>query len=102
MRDMFKSISKFVWATTLDLIMGYYHIRLNYSAQDKCTIILPWGKYCYNALPIGFVGSRDIFQHTLGSLFLDLPHILVYLDNIIVIRNETFEEHMQQLGEVLG
>ena len=82
--------------------MGYYYLRLNQSMRNKCTIILSWGKYCYNALPMGFVGSSNIFQYTLGSLFLDLSHVLVYLDDIIVSRNATFSKHIELLEEVLG
>ena len=33
----------FTFATSLDLIMGYYTIRLDSDAQKICTIILPWG-----------------------------------------------------------
>jgi hypothetical protein len=38
-------------ATTLDLNMGYYTIRLDLTAAEMCTIIFPWGKYCQWDLP---------------------------------------------------
>jgi hypothetical protein len=33
------------YATTLELIMGYYTIGLDPTAAKMCTIIFPWGKY---------------------------------------------------------
>jgi hypothetical protein len=38
------------YATTLDLNMGYYTIRLDPDASKVCTIIFPWGKYSYKRL----------------------------------------------------
>ena len=42
-----------MYATTLDLNMGYYTIRLDEASQDICTIVTPWGKYAYRRLPMG-------------------------------------------------
>ncbi len=47
----------FTYAAALDLNMGYYTIRLDSMASKMCTIILPWGKYSYKRLPMGFGGS---------------------------------------------
>ncbi len=37
----------FAYATSLDLNMGYFTIRLDPDASKICTIILPSGKYAY-------------------------------------------------------
>ena len=50
------------YATTLDLNMGYYTIRLDPDSSKICTLIFPWGKYSYLQLPMGIAGSPDIFQ----------------------------------------
>ena len=94
-KDMLHYVGRMRWATAVDLSMGYYHMKLNKELQDVCSIILPLGKYCYNALPMGFCGSTDIFQHALGTLFADLAHVLVYLDDIIIIGTGSYAEHLQ-------
>ena len=33
------------YAASLDLDIGYYHIRLSKNASNLCKIILPWRKY---------------------------------------------------------
>ena len=75
---------------------------LNKKARDLCTIILPWGKYSYNSLPMGFVGSSDIFQNVLGTMFADLEYVLVHIDDIIIIGTEDFDSHLEQIEEVLA
>ncbi len=50
------------FATSLDLNMGNYTIRLDLDSSKICTIIFPWGKYSYKQLPMGIAGSPDIFQ----------------------------------------
>ncbi len=42
-----QEIEGFFYATTLDLNMGCYTIRLDPDASKFCTIIFPWGKYSY-------------------------------------------------------
>jgi hypothetical protein len=63
-----QELEGFTYATTLDLNMGYYTIRLDPTAAKMCTIIFPWGKNLYQRLPMGFVGSADIFQAEMGNL----------------------------------
>ena len=37
-----------------------------------------------------------------NTLFLDFQFVLVFLDDIIIIGCGTYEEHMEQVKEVLG
>ena len=37
---------------SLDLNMGYYHIRLSENTSNLCAIVLPWGGYCYKLVPM--------------------------------------------------
>ena len=43
--EMLLNLEGFQYAMSLDLNMGYYHIRLSNQASNLCTIIIPWGKY---------------------------------------------------------
>jgi hypothetical protein len=79
----------------IDLSMGYYHIPLDLEAQELCTTILPWGKYQYKRLPMGMKTSPDIFQRNMCDLLGDIPNIQVYLDDILITSNGTFEEHAE-------
>jgi hypothetical protein len=80
--------------------MGYYHISLDLEAQKLCTTILTWGKYQYKRLPV-VKTSPDIFQRIMYELLGDIPNIQVYLDDIIITSNGTFEEHSANMEQVL-
>jgi hypothetical protein len=45
-----QELEGFTYATTLDLNMGYYTIRLDPTAAKMCNIIFPRGKYSYQRL----------------------------------------------------
>jgi hypothetical protein len=57
-----QELEGFSYATTLDLNMDYYTIRLDPDASKICMVIFPWSKYSYKRLPMGIAGSPDIFQ----------------------------------------
>jgi len=60
--DLTLKLEGFQYGTSLDLNMGYYHIELNPASRQLCTIVLPWGKYEYQRLPMGLCNSPDIFK----------------------------------------
>jgi hypothetical protein len=90
----------FTYATTLDLNMGYYTIRLDPTAAKMCTIIFPWGKYSHQRLPMGFVGSADIFQAEMGNLMATLEYVRVYIDNLLVITKGSLNDYLDKLKRV--
>jgi hypothetical protein len=55
--DMLQKLEGFMYATSLDLNMGYYHMLLTPFARRLCTIVLPWAKYKYFRLPMGLYQS---------------------------------------------
>jgi hypothetical protein len=60
--DILSKLSRFKYATAIDLSMVYYHIQLDLVGQKFCTTIFPWGKYQYKRLPMGVKTSPDISQ----------------------------------------
>jgi hypothetical protein len=95
-RDLLRKLGGFKYATAIDLSMGYYHIPLDLEVQKLCTtIILHWGKYQYKRLPMGVKTSPDIFQRIMHELLEYIPNIQVYLDDILITSNGTFEEYAE-------
>jgi hypothetical protein len=70
-QDMLLKLEGFLYATSLDLNMGYYHIHLTPESSSYCTDILPWGKYEYLRLPMGlYVIPQTFFKRKWGSYFM--------------------------------
>eukprot|EP00978_Attheya_sp_CCMP212_P040273 scaffold217979_cov64-Attheya_sp.AAC.1 len=83
-QDLLQKIEGFNFATSLDLNMGYYTIRLTPNASRLCTIVFPWGQYEeYLRLPMGVHNSPGIFQHQMSSLMAGLEFVRSYLDDIL-------------------
>jgi hypothetical protein len=80
-----QEIQGFLFATALDLNMGYYTNRLDPDASKICTIIFPWGKYCYKQLPMGIAGSPDMFHGKMSALMESLECVRAYLDDLLCI-----------------
>jgi hypothetical protein len=95
-----QELEGFTYATTLDLNMGYYTIRLDPTAAKMCTIIFPWGKYSYQRLPMGFAGSADIFQAEIGNLMATLEYVRAYIDDLLVITKGSLDDRLDILKQV--
>jgi hypothetical protein len=95
-----QEIAGFTYATTLDLNMGYYTIRLDPTAAKMCTIIFPWGKYSYQRLPMGFAGLADIFQAEMGNPMATMEYIKAYIDDLLVITKGSLDDHLDKLKQV--
>jgi hypothetical protein len=95
-----QELEGFTYATTLDLNMGSYTIRLDPTAAEMCIIIFPWGKYSYQILPMGFAGSADIFQAEMGNLMATLEYLRAYNDDLLVITKGSLDYHLDKLKQV--
>jgi hypothetical protein len=96
-----QEIEGFSYATTPDLNMAYYTIRLDPDASKICTTIFPWGKYSYKRLPIGIADSPAIFQAKMLELMESLEFVRGYLDDLLCISKLSLEDHQEKLEEVL-
>ena len=87
-QDLLLKLEGFKYVTLLDLNMGYYHIKLCPFLRKLCTMVLPWGKYEYQELPMGLCNSPDIFQEkekiSCDEMLLDNFSILLVVVIIIL------------------
>jgi hypothetical protein len=97
--QMLEELEEFAYATSLDLNMGYYTIKLDYDAQKLSTIVTPFVKYQYLRLPMGISCSPDIFQEKISDLMQHLNFVRTYLDDLLVISCSTFEDHLEKMDD---
>ena len=69
------------------------------NSQLFTTINTHKGLYCYNRLPIGVASALAIFQRTIETILQGIPHVCVYLDDILITGAN--DEHLQTLETVL-
>jgi hypothetical protein len=98
--QMLQDIDNFAYATSLDLNMGYYTIRLHPDYQKLCTIVTPFGKYQYLRLPMGISCSPYIFQEKMSDLMQHLNFVRTYLDDLLVISSGTLDDNLKKMEVV--
>ena len=69
----------FRYVIYLDLTMGYYHILL---------CLYSW------ELKIGLCNSHDIFQDKMNELFNGLEYVRAYIDDVLMVSNNNFEDYL--------
>jgi len=100
-QDMLLKLEGFQYATSLDLNMGYYHIELSPDSKKYCTIVLPFGKYEYQRLPMGLCNSPDIFQEKMSELMEGLEFVRAYIDDLLCVTSKDLDDHLAKLDLVL-
>ena len=98
---MLLKVSNFTYAIALDLVMGYYNIRLSDNTKKLCTITTPFDKYEYNRLPMGISTAPDIFQDRNCQLFEDLESVSrTCMDDLLIVSHGAYEEHLNEVKTV--
>ena len=94
------NLEGFKFATSLDLNMGYYHLELSARSKELCTIVLPFGKFEHQRVPMGLCNSPDIFQEKMNELFEGLDFVRACIDDLLVLTKGNFDEHLERLETV--
>ena len=94
---MLQKLEGFMYATSLDLNMGYYHLMLSTNASRLCTVGLPLGKYEYLRFPMRQCNNPHIFQEKTSELMALLEFARAYLNDLLIISERNFDEYLDQL-----
>ena len=86
--------------SVLDLFQAYQQLLLDEELKAYTTINTHKGLYQYVRLPFGIASAPAIFQKTMDVLLQGIPHVLCYIDNILVTGVDD-TEHLRNLEKVL-
>ena len=81
--------------------MQYYTFEMDEESKDLCTFVTPFRLYRYCRLPMGVSESPDISTEIMTQLFVDIPDIECYMDDIGCFSND-WKSHIQLLTAVLS
>ena len=61
-QDILMNLEEFQSATSLNSNIGYYHLELSAKTKELCTLVLPFGKYEYQQIPMDYVTVWIFFK----------------------------------------
>ena len=100
--DMLNSFWSAKWFTTLDLASGYWQVAMHPEDVEKTAFITPFGLYEFLVMPFGLSYAPGTFQRLMNHVLQEyLGHfVAVYLDDVIIYSNGSFEQHLDHLRQV--
>ena len=89
------------WYSTLDLQSGYFQLKVKEEDRPKTAFVTRDGLFEFLVMPFGLCNAPSTFERAMELILhgLQWSHLLVYLDDVIVI-GKTFNEHLGRLEEV--
>ena len=99
--DLFATLSGGKSFTKLDVAHAYLQIPLSEASRAYTTINTHKGLFRYKRLPFGISSAPSIFQKIMESILQGVPHVSVYIDDIL-LTGTTREEHLLTLETVLS
>ena len=93
-------INGYKYFSTINLRLGYYHIKLSKEAAEKTVFINNKGKLSFHSLPFGINISLSAFSYVPGKVLVQyMEFALNYPDDIMVF-SKTWKSHLKHLKEV--
>lgn len=81
--------------------MGFCTFELDEAAQKLCVISTLFGLYKYLHLLMGLTNRPNVFQLVMHPLFQDMSSVDVFIDDIGVFTNSSFDDHLTIVKKVL-
>ena len=94
--DFNSELSGMTVFSKIDLLKGYHQIPVSPDDIRKTAVITPFGLYEFPRTPFGLKTAGQSFQRLMDSILMDIPHVFVYIDDVLVASSSP-EEHIEDL-----
>jgi len=102
MSELRSRLGKATIFTKLDLMKGYYLIRMAEGEEWKTAFKSRYGLYEYTVISFGLCNAPSTFQSMINDVFRDMLDVgvIAYMDDILIY-TETVEEHVALVRPVM-
>ena len=91
---------KAVYFTKLDLMLGYYQVKMAEKSKEKTAFVCHHGLYQFRRTPFGLTNTPATFQRLMEGLFAGWDFVFIHLDDILIV-SKSFPEHITHITQVL-
>lgn len=101
--NILNSLAGSKWFITLDLASEYWQVEICPEDKEKTTFCMQDGHFEFNVMPFGLFNALATFQRLMDIILAGVKwsSCLVCLNDIIIM-GRSFEEHLDNLGTLLG
>ena len=82
--DLIDFVGQAKFVTKIDLLKGYYQVRLTERTKLISAFTTPFGLFQYEVMPFGLTNAPSTFQCLVNFIIQDLQGVYCYLDDILV------------------
>ncbi|XP_068229725.1 uncharacterized protein [Palaemon carinicauda] len=83
--DLIDSVGQAKYVAKIDLLKGYYHVKLISRAKLISAFITTFRLFQYEVMPFGLTNAPSTFQRIINYTIQGLEGVFAYLDDILVI-----------------
>ena len=87
--------------TKLDANSGFWQIPLDPSSRLLTTFVTPYGRFCFNRMPMGVCSAPEVFQRTMSKILEGCEGAICHMDDIL-IHGPDKETHNRRVRKVLA
>ena len=101
--DVINSFGDSDFFTSIDLVKGYYQIRLSEDSKEYTAFSTSTGHYHFKRLPFGLRNAPVVFIRLIRQIFGDLlgSTLEAYMDDLVV-SSKDLQEHLRKLDLVFS
>ena len=104
--DLLDELGKAKFFSTLDLVSGFWQIRVHPDSQEKTAFSTPFGLYEFRVMPFGLKNAPSVFQRLMQQVLSgvnpdDGPRfVTAYIDDHLIF-SSSLRGHLKHLYQVI-
>ena len=101
--EIIESLNGSKFFTSIDLISGYWQIRMDETCKHKTTFRCRYGIFTFEVMTFGRMNAPASFQRMMVKLLQNLDFVQVYINDILIYSKITQEQidHIRQTFQLL-
>ena len=99
--DCIEAVGNAKFLTKVDCLRGFWQVPLTPRAQEISCFVTLGRTYRFKVMPFGLCNAPATFQKLMSDITAEVPHCVVYLDDIVIFSDE-WSEHLSQLDSLFS